>query len=50
MLEIEARRQRDYHPAEDELRTTDEGRTAANRGEFAADDEAEAVFAKDRRT
>jgi hypothetical protein len=28
MLEIEARWQRVYHPAEDELRATDEGRTA----------------------
>ena len=48
-LEIEARRHGVHHATADELQAIDEALAAVARGEIAADDEVEAIYAKYRR-
>lgn len=47
-LEIESDLAGEYVPTPEELKAIDEGIAAADRGEFATDEEVEAVFAKFR--
>jgi predicted transcriptional regulator len=47
-LEIEQDLKGDYQATPEELKAIDEGIAAANRGEFATEQEVEAVFAKFR--
>lgn len=47
-LDIEARRNGDYHAEDEELDAIDEALRALDRGEVATDEEVEAVFARHR--
>ncbi|MEA2648982.1 MAG: hypothetical protein QOG61_1417 [Candidatus Binataceae bacterium] len=49
-LEIEQDPSGTYHATAEELKAIDEGVAAADRGEFASDEEVEAVLAKFRTT
>ena len=50
MLEIEAGEHEPYQPTEEDLRAIDEGVAAAERGEFANEDQVAALLARFRRS